>query len=50
MYIKRLNTDLEEDALLTMIDCLSPLKLSHYDGANGRVLGWLGSGIRMRTA
>jgi len=30
--------------------CLSPLKLSHYDGANGRVLGWLGSGIRMRTA
>lgn len=27
---------------------LSSLKLSDYCGANGRDLGWLGSGIRMR--
>jgi hypothetical protein len=28
--------------------CLSPLKLSHYGGANGRGWRWLGSGIRMK--
>ena len=30
--------------------CLSPLKLSHYGGANGRGWRWLGSDIRMRIA
>ena len=29
-------------------DCLSPLKLSHYCGCDGRVWRWLGSDIRMR--
>ena len=36
--------------IVSMAYCLSPLKLSHYGGATGRGLRWLGSGIRMRIA
>jgi hypothetical protein len=35
---------------LGFLTCLSPLKLSHYGGANGRGWRWLGSDIRMRIA
>ena len=36
--------------LAAITDCLSLLNLSHYVGINGRGLGWLESGIRMRIA